>query len=307
MLTATFDNKNKSFNHDFLQKFFEQFWKNESFKLVHLSRVETPGTEVDSLFSTKKDDRAMKNISSKAVQVSRTRLWSPEGKAISIIWTNQFPPILLAAKERDFNLYYNQYQNIAKEFEDFKAKISQPMTVEPLEEMNSGQIDETLSETMLFAIPESDATENSSATIIANNNEDSMATRPSKPNFKPRKIIRASKRSRISTSSCDGPSKKISKSSSIPKYFKCSICPKEDRGMKHYDDIHDYRNHVIQIHPKRFLCDRCPYHASSQIDLKRHTQNVHSPSITSVGFDCALCNISYSRMNLLNQHINLYH
>ena len=73
MLTATFDNKNKSFNHDFLQKFFEQFWKNESFKLVHLSRVETPGTEVDSLFSTKKDDRAIKNISSKAVQVSRTR------------------------------------------------------------------------------------------------------------------------------------------------------------------------------------------------------------------------------------------
>ena len=211
---------------------------------------------------------------------------------------------LLAAKERDFNLYYNQYQNIAKEFEDFKAKISQPMTVEPLEEMNSGQIDETLSETMLFAIPESDATANSSTTIIANNNEDSMATQP---NFKPRKIIRASKRSRISTSSCDGPSKKISKSSSIPKYFKCSICPKEDRGMKHYDDIHDYRNHVIQIHPKRFLCDRCPYHASSQIDLERHTQNVHSPSITSAGFDCALCNISYSRMNLLNQHINLYH
>ena len=32
---------------------------------------------------------------------------------------------LLAVKERDYNLYYNQYQNIAKEFEDFKARANQ--------------------------------------------------------------------------------------------------------------------------------------------------------------------------------------
>ena len=30
---------------------------------------------------------------------------------------------LLAAKERDYHLYYNQYQNISKEYEDLKAKV----------------------------------------------------------------------------------------------------------------------------------------------------------------------------------------
>ena len=30
---------------------------------------------------------------------------------------------LLAAKERDYILYYNQYQNVAKENENLKAKL----------------------------------------------------------------------------------------------------------------------------------------------------------------------------------------
>lgn len=221
---------------------------------------------------------------------------------------------LLAAKERDYNLYYNQYQNIAKEFEDFKAQANQTMIVEPLEDVNTDNNDETLSETLLFTTPNTDTVETSSndSNIIPSitTNIDSQLVPQSFANIsnsKPRNILKARKRSRATTANADAPSKKISKSSPIPTHFKCSICPKESREVMLYDDIHDYRNHVIQIHPKRYLCDRCPYHASSNIDLKRHTQNVHSSSIQSVGFDCALCNISYSRMNLLNQHINLYH
>ena len=218
---------------------------------------------------------------------------------------------LLAAKERDFNLYYNQYQNIAKEFEDFKARANQTLVVEPLEDVNPVNNDETLSETLLFTTPDKDTVETSSNLIpsITTNNESQLVPQSiaNISNSEPRKILKARKRSRASTADADGPSKKISKSSPIPIHVKCSICPKESREVILYDDIHDYRNHVIQIHPKRYLCDRCPYHASSNIDLKRHTHNVHSLSIQSVGFDCALCHISYSRMNLLNQHINLYH
>ena len=218
---------------------------------------------------------------------------------------------LLAAKERDFNLYYNQYQNIAKEFEDFKTRTNQAMVVEPLPDVDTGNVNDTLSETLLFTSSDQD-TEAMSSTLISSittNTVSSSVTQSiaKNSNSKPRDILKARKRSRQSTSNAGGPSKKISKPSLIPKHFKCSICPKENREVIPYDDIHDYRNHVIEIHPKRFLCDRCPYHASSHIDLKRHTQNVHSSSIQSVGFDCALCNISYSRNNLLNQHINLYH
>ena len=39
---------------------------------------------------------------------------------------------LLAAKERDYMLYYNQYQNIGKEFENFKAQTNQAKAVDPL-------------------------------------------------------------------------------------------------------------------------------------------------------------------------------
>ena len=39
---------------------------------------------------------------------------------------------LLAAKERDYMLYYNQYQNIAKEFENFMTQTNQAKAVDPL-------------------------------------------------------------------------------------------------------------------------------------------------------------------------------
>ena len=104
-----------------------------------------------------------------------------------------------------------------------------------------------------------------------------------------------------------GSSKKISKTSVILKHFKCSICPKENREVIPYDDINDYRNHVLDIHPKRALCDRCPYNGKDPIDLKRHKETVHSTSVKSLGFDCTLCDISYTRLIHLNQHLKLYH
>ena len=179
------------------------------------------------------------------------------------------------------------------------------------EDVNIDNNDETLSETLLFTTPDTDTVEPSTNLIPSMTTNDESQLVPQSianiSNSEPRKIVKARKRSRPSTADADGPSKKISKSSPIPTHFKCSICPKEGREVILYDDIHDYRNHMIQIHPKRYLCDRCPHHASSNNDLKKQTHSVHSLSIQSVGFDCAPCNISYSRMNLLNQHINLYH
>ena len=206
---------------------------------------------------------------------------------------------LLSAKERDYHLYYNQYQTIAKEFEDFKATMKQTLAVEPLQDVNSDNIDETLSETLLFSTPEADTAKPEPVLVPQSIAQIS--------NSKPRNILKARKRSRTSNPNSDGPSKKISKSSPIPKHFKCSICPKENREVMLYDDIHDYRNHVMKVHPKRILCDLCPYNGQGRTDLTRHKHTVHAPDIKSVGFDCALCNISYSGLSVLNQHIRLYH
>ena len=203
---------------------------------------------------------------------------------------------LLAAKERDYMLYYAQYQNIAKEFENFKA---QTKAVEPLQDVNTGNIGDKLSKTTSSTVTSSITTSTESSLVsqsIANIS-----------NSKPRNILKARKRSRPSISNPDGPSKKISKPSLNPKFFKCSICPKENREVIPYDNINDYRNHVIEIHPKRALCDLCPYNGKDSTDLKRHRETVHSPAVKSLGFDCALCHISYSRMRSLIQHINLYH
>ena len=206
---------------------------------------------------------------------------------------------LLAAKERDYHLYYNQYQKISKEHEDLKAKGKQTIAVEPLEDTNSDYIDEKLSETMLFTTPDAETVWCEPVLAPQSIADISIS--------KPRNILKARKRSRTSTSNIDVPSKKISKPSPIPKHFKCSICPKENREVMLYDDIHDYRNHVMKVHPKRILCDLCPYNGQGRTDLTRHKHTVHAPDIKSVGFDCALCNISYSGLSVLNQHIRLYH
>ena len=214
---------------------------------------------------------------------------------------------LLAEKERDYKLYYSQYQNIAKENEDLKLKINRTMTAGTIENQNlehSEPINDTLSESLLFTTPES---MNTSAVDTASGTVELVAVSDETSMERPRAIAKARKRSRAPTSDCGAPAEKISKKLYTPTHFKCSNCLKENGEATFFDEINDYRNHVIQSHPKRFLCDQCPQNCISNIDLQRHKQKVHSLSVKSVGFDCSLCNTSYPRLNLLNQHIKLYH
>ena len=216
---------------------------------------------------------------------------------------------LLAAKERDYNLYYNQYQNIAKENEDLRLKLNEAMSIAPLKNQNlehSAAINETMSESMLLTSPDSNNTPiepDTTRQTLAQVEINDAALVQSSP-----RVIAVRERPGPSTSKCDESFENTSMNSFTPTHFKCTMCLKESGKATFYEDIDDYRNHVIQNHPKqRFLCDQCPHNCTYSNNLKNHKKVVHSLEIKSVGFDCGLCNISYLHKHLLAQHLKLYH
>ena len=213
---------------------------------------------------------------------------------------------LLAAKERDYDVYYNQYQNIAIKYEELKSKFdgTNKTTIEDKNVDNSEIINESRSEPLLFTTP--DATNESTAVAIVPSIDANSSIQDSETP-KTRVIAKATSRKRPRES--DSP-RHTTRMGTIrtPTQFKCSICLKENEKVICYDNIDDYRNHIIQCHPKQqFLCAHCPYHSFSYGNLQRHHQSVHKTSIDGVGFDCSLCNISYLRVDLLKQHIKRYH
>ena len=87
-------------------------------------------------------------------------------------WTAffQIPPevielkLSLAVKERDYKLYYDQYQNIAAQFDDFKAKLSNDIELPKC--TLSDQIELDIEPAMIVEDTDSENEDNHEGTIL---------------------------------------------------------------------------------------------------------------------------------------------
>ena len=99
--------------------------------------------------------------------------------------------------------------------------------------------------------------------------------------------------------------------SSIParKQAKRFICRQESCERKNciFKTLQAYRSHINTTHPMlKFLCDDCPYAATTKILLKSH-ETCHVVGFGKKAEFCQLCNASFSTGNRYTRHFNLYH
>ena len=99
--------------------------------------------------------------------------------------------------------------------------------------------------------------------------------------------------------------------SSIParKQAKRFICRQESCERKNciFKTLQAYRSHINTAHPLlKFLCDHCPYAATTKILLKSH-ETCHIVGFGKKTEFCQLCNASFSTGNRYTRHFNLYH
>ena len=258
----------------------------------------------------------------------------------------------LAAKERDCKLYYDQYQKIAGEFEEFKTThgkdVEQPK-ISPNHEDDlepamvvydtDSEPEENPDETILFNSPElflepatlgtpipkanstalptldqCDQAKNLEAqltgeitAIQATETETSpidMLAAEKMPETEEKKcsIIKTRKRARSESITKSGVSNKKARIMlPTPTDFKCRSCPK-----LRFPKIDEYRDHVKQTHHERkVFCDLCPFTCRGSAEMERHYK-LHT-TVYDHGYDCKLCEITFSMIGTLKKHITVFH
>ena len=113
------------------------------------------------------DMKRIESFSNEKIMALERRLRDAEDEAKTLGKQNEELKSSLAAKERDCKLYYDQYQNIAAEFEEFKLKVSSeeekfkifPKTDGEIEPAiivfdTDSETEENHDETILFTSPE---------------------------------------------------------------------------------------------------------------------------------------------------------
>ena len=274
-------------------------------------------------------------LSNEKLMALERRLQASEHKAKALEKQNEKLKSSLAAKERDCKLYYDQYQNIAAEFEEFKSKVTNEAQIPKFNSTPKDEAEiepaiivfdtdtetvESHEETTLFTsselflepatldkpIPTANSTE------IPTLGQSEESEQPVETKIVPeteknnRPIGIARKRPRSESYTKPGPSKKTYYTAKTahfkPTYFKCRIC-----SGKSFKKIDEYREHVKQIHPERkHLCDMCPYTDTGAANLRWHKTNTHDLAYAG-GYACELCEIPFSTSRGLGQHFHCYH
>ena len=279
------------------------------------------------------DMKRIESISNEKIIALECRLQAAEEESQSLRRRNEELKSSLAAKERDCKLYYDQYQNIAAQFDEFKAKLSNDielpkctlsdqieidiepaMVVEDTESENEENQDETLLFTSpdLFLDPmthENSISEANSTALLSleqsetgNQLKQSLMKKSNTQKAK-RPIARARKRAMLESHEKSGvPPKKIQKILPTPTHFKCRACPTIT-----FQQIEEYRQHIKDTHPEcKFFCDFCPYVSNQSANISRHIISMHT-DISDHGHECKLCGVTFTMRGNLGKHVKTFH
>ena len=146
------------------------------------------------------DMKRIESLSNDKIMALESRLQAAEDEAKLLRKQNEELKSSLAAKERDSKLYYDQYQNIAAEFEDFKAKLGKDVELPKLNHEKieaeiepaiivfdtDSENEESHEETILFTSPDLFSEPNSHDKLIPTANSTALqAFNPPKETEKP--------------------------------------------------------------------------------------------------------------------------
>ena len=109
------------------------------------------------------DMKRFESLSNEKIMALEGRLQAAEEEAKSLRRRNEELKSSLAAKERDCKLYYDQYQNIAAQFEEFKAKIGKD---DELPKLNVKQIEADIEPAIVVEDTDSENEDNHDETIL---------------------------------------------------------------------------------------------------------------------------------------------
>ena len=290
------------------------------------------------------DMKRFESLSNEKVIALEGRLQAAEEEAHSLRRRNEELKSSLAAKERDCKLYYDQYQNIATQFEEFKTKmgkdvelpklntekieadIEPAIVVEDTDSENEDNHDETIlftspelflePPTLEKPIPKANSTElplnQPEETEKHGSLETASAKNVSAEETSPVKSATEKKKRPIAKARKRGFSESHARSgvppSKIPKILPTPTHFKcKTCPSLAFEKIEEYRQHVKQTHPKIiFFCDFCPFATPHVGNIKRHKAQVHT-HFPNNGHECKLCDVSYSTRSALAKHIKMFH
>ena len=293
------------------------------------------------------DMKRIESISNEKMMALEGRLHAAEEEAKSLRRRNEELKCSLAAKERDRKLYYDQYQNIAAQFEEFKAKLSHdvdlpkctlPGTIEVdiepamVVEDTDSEYEENHKETILFTspdlflkpvtaenpifkasstLPSLDQTETGNQ--LDKSSLETSRTKKSATGDSSRKKSNAEKTKRsIAKARKRVISGSHTKSETPPKKI-----PKMLPSPTHFkcrtcptitfQQIEEYRRHIKNIHPE------CKFFCDFCPYVSNQSANVSRHIIsmhTNVidhGHKCTLCGVSFTLRSNLGKHIKTFH
>ena len=125
------------------------------------------------------DMKRIESLSNEKIMALEGRLQAAEDEAKSLRRRNEELKSSLAAKERDCKLFYDQYQNIAAQFEEFKTKLGKDVE---LPNLNNEKIEADIEPAIVVEDTDSENEDNHDETILFTSPELFLEpTTPEKP------------------------------------------------------------------------------------------------------------------------------
>ena len=292
------------------------------------------------------DMKRIESLSNDKIMELESRLQAKEDETESLRRRNEELKSHLSAKERDCKLYYDQYQHIAAQFEEFKAKLGKDVEVPKLKEKIEADIEPAIvvfdtdsenendhDETILFTSPELFLEPPTLEKPIPKANSTELTLKQPEETVKqsPHLSLETAKTKNVSAEETSPVKSAIEKKKRpIAKARKRAMSESHARSgapptkipkilptpthfkcktcpSLAFEEIEEYRQHVKQNHPKvKFFCNFCAFVTVHLGNLKRHEDVVHT-HFPNKGHECKLCNVSYSKRSALAIHIKMFH
>ena len=292
------------------------------------------------------DMKRIESLSNDKIMELESRLQAKEDETESLRRRNEELKSHLSAKERDCKLYYDQYQHIAAQFEEFKAKLGKDVEVPKLKEKIEADIEPAIvvfdtdsenendhNETILFTSPELFLEPPTLEKPIPKANSTELTLKQPEETVKqsPHLSLETAKTKNVSAEETSPVKSAIEKKKRpIAKARKRAISESHARSgtppskipkilptpthfkcktcpSLAFEKIDEYRQHVKQIHPKmKYFCDSCAFVTEHVGNINRHKAKVHT-HFPNNGHECKLCEVPYSTRSGLARHIKIFH
>ena len=271
------------------------------------------------------DMKRIESLSNEKIMALERRLRVAEDEAKALGKQNEELKSSLAAKERDCKLYYDQYQNIAAEFEEFKLKVSSEEEKFKIFPKIDGEIEpaiivfetdseteENHDETILFTSPElflepatldkpipkanSTALPALSQSRDSENSKDKVANTETAPKTTTEEAPSQKQIPKTTSATKKRPIAAARKRARSESHAKTGALPKKARSESVSDD-------KAFPTPTHFKCKTCPAISITKIEeFREHIKQIHPEK----KYLCGFCPFASDNTTNIDRHLKVH-